>query len=580
VHLIKSNRRPDGGEDRGGPGLATTATTAGAAEAGTLAAADGSRRFAGRLPWLLWAGGLLLVGAGLFTLYVRQSSIGPLNSDGASITLQAQAMLHGNPLLKGWWTADVSFYTTELPEYMLVELFRGVRPDVVHIAGALGYTLAVLLAALLARGSARGRAGIIRALLAAGIMLAPSIIGGTEVFLENPDHAGTAVPILALLLLLDRAPERWYVPVLVCAALAWIQVGDLLTLVAVTAPIAAVAVIRMIMLAVRRRPLSEYRYDAMLLVAAGLSTQVAKLVQAMLRRLGGFDLRPLPHQLLAPFSQVPAHTRTMGQTLMLLFGANNLGTARQPLEIIAWLHVIGLALALLGFAVAVVTFFMSRTDRVTQIVVAGTVATLVAGIFGTELYELSHAHEVAILLPFGAVLAGRMLPPLVSALLPGRWRAGRVGVPLLAAWLAAGLAALCYAATWAPMGTPNQQLADWLSGHGYTEGLATYWQANETTVASDGKVLVAPITPSARSVRRWESSIGWYDPTSRQANFVIAMSDPNSGLGGLSTATVRKSFGRPAHQYQVEGYVVMVYDYNLLTRLKGRVFPGVEPPNR
>ena len=586
MHLINGNRRPEGGADPGGSGLATTATTAGAAttpgpaEAGTPASAGGSLRLGGRLPWLLWAGGLLLVGIALFSLYVRQSLVAPFNSDGASTILQAQAMLHGNPLLKGWWTADVSFYTTELPEYMLVELFRGVRPDVVHIAGALGYTLAVLLAALLARGSAKGRAGIIRALLAVGIMLAPSIVGGTEVFLENPDHAGTAVPILALLLFLDRAPERWWVPVGVCAALAWIQVADLLTLAAATAPIAAVALVRMMLLAVRRRPLPEYRYDAMLLVAAGLSTQLAKVAQHMLRRLGGFDLRPLPHQLLAPLSDVPANTRTMGQTLLLLFGANTPPRSHQELELIARFHLIGLVLALLGFAVAVLTFFTHRSDRVTQIVVAATVATLVAGIFGTELPSLAHAHEVAILLPFGAVLAGRMLLPLMSDLLPERWHAGRVGVPLLAAWLAAGLAALCFAATWTPLGPPNQQLADWLSGHGYTEGLATYWQANATTVVSDGKVLVAPITPSATSVRRWESSITWYDPSRHRANFVIAMSNPDSGLGGLSTATVRKSFGRPAHQYQVEGYVVMVYDYNLLTRLKGRIFPGVEPPSR
>ena len=45
-------------------------------------------------------------------------------------------MLHGNPLLRGWRLSDVSFYTTELPEYMLVELVKGIRPDVVHVAGA------------------------------------------------------------------------------------------------------------------------------------------------------------------------------------------------------------------------------------------------------------------------------------------------------------------------------------------------------------------------------------------------------------------------------------------------------------
>ena len=105
-------------------------------------------------------------------------------------------MLHGNPLLRGWWTTDVSFYTTELPEYALVVAVRGLSPDVVHICGALTYTLTVAFAALLARGSATGGAGWRRAGLAVAIMLAPSILGGTEVFLENPDHFGTSVPVL------------------------------------------------------------------------------------------------------------------------------------------------------------------------------------------------------------------------------------------------------------------------------------------------------------------------------------------------------------------------------------------------
>jgi hypothetical protein len=41
----------------------------------------------------------------------------------------------------------VSFYTTELPEYLLVEVFRGMRSDVVRICAALTYTLLVVLAA-------------------------------------------------------------------------------------------------------------------------------------------------------------------------------------------------------------------------------------------------------------------------------------------------------------------------------------------------------------------------------------------------------------------------------------------------
>jgi hypothetical protein len=514
---------------------------------------------------LLWAGGLVLVAIGLFTLYFRQSNIGPFNSDGASNVLQAQAMLHGNLLLSGWRTSDVSFYTTELPEYMLVVAFRGLRPEVVHICGALTYTLTVLLAALLARGRATGRAGVVRALLAAAIMIAPSIAGGTEVFLEDPDHAGTAVPILLLLLLLDRAPERWYVPAGVCALLAWVQVADRLSLIAATAPVAVVAIVRLIALAVRRRPRSEFRYDSLLLLAAGASVVLAAVVEKVLRLLGGYTENSLTFGLLSPVSQIPANVRMMGRTLLLLFGANSPGKnsgSRQLFEISARIHLIGLALAVAGLAIALILFFAARMDRVTQIVAAATVATLAAGIFGTVLPDLAHAHEVAILLPLGAVLAGRMLPPLASA----RWLPGWVAVSALGVWLAAGLAALCVAATWAPAVTTNQQLADWLVTHHYTNGVAGYWQSSSTTVASGGKVLVAPISYSATAPWRWESVDAWYEPDKRRANFVVTVPDPTA-QGVITTAAARRSFGRPAHQYVVGQYVVMVYNYNLLSRL-------------
>ena len=556
-----------------------------AAGAATEAGRHGPRRFAVRRSVLAWAGGLLLAAAALFTLYLRQSLVAPFNADGASAILQAQAMLHGNLLLKGWWIADVSFYTTELPEYMIVTALRGLRPDVVHICGALTYTLMVLLAAMLARGRAKGREGLVRALVAGAIMLAPSVLGGTEVFLENPDHAGTAVPILALFLLLDRAPERWWVPPVACVVLAAVQIGDQLGLVAATAPIAGVAAVRLAMLALRRRPLREYWYDAALLAAAAASYELANVSLRAIRKFGGYYQQPLPKQLIAPMSQVRGNLHVMLQSIQLLFGASYQGRHPQ-LNLSAELHWVGLGLAAAGLAVAVVTFFPSRTfpsrtDRVSQIVAAATICTLIAGVFGTLIQSLAYAHEVAILLPLGAVLAGRMLPPLLPARWwdtgpeqRSRWPATAV-FSVLGVWLAAGLAALCFAASWAPLGPPQQQLATWLASHHYTEGLAEYWQANSTTVVTGGQVLVVPVTPQSFDARHWESSSAWYDPARSRADFVIAASDPSVPPGGLSIPTVRKRFGNPAREYTVGSYVVMVYDYNLLTRLGDRAFPGL-----
>ena len=200
----------------------------------------------------------------------------------------------------------------------------------------------------------------------------------------------------------------------------------------------------------------------------------------------------------------------------------------------------------------------------TQVVVAAAVATMAAAILTIELSSVGQAHEVAVLLPFGAVLAGRVLP----GLLPDRVRAARRALlPAGGAWLAVGLAALCYAGTGAPVAAENMPLAGWLTAHGYTEGLAAYWQASSTTVDSGGKTLVVPVTDQGRAVYAWEADAAWYDPGTRRANFVVAVENPDGPVGGIAVSAGQEFFGRPAHTYRVDGYVIMVYRYNLLTRL-------------
>src|SRR5262249_19671861 len=126
-----------------------------------------------RAPWLIrlaWLAGLIAAGVGLYLCYLYVSRTSRVGSDGASNARQAWDMLHGNPLLRGWTVTDVSFYTTELPEYMLVEMVRGLHADVLPVSAAISYTLVVLTGGMLARGRATGREGFVRLLIAAGIM--------------------------------------------------------------------------------------------------------------------------------------------------------------------------------------------------------------------------------------------------------------------------------------------------------------------------------------------------------------------------------------------------------------------------
>src|SRR6185437_13687195 len=67
------------------------------------------------------------LGVLLFVSYLTEASKLPIFADGSSQALQAWDMLHGNVLLHGWVLSDVSFYTTEVPQYMLIEFVRGLN---------------------------------------------------------------------------------------------------------------------------------------------------------------------------------------------------------------------------------------------------------------------------------------------------------------------------------------------------------------------------------------------------------------------------------------------------------------------
>ncbi len=524
-----------------------------------------SRRWRAAWPYLAWAAGLAAAAVVLFWCYLRQSQSTAVNSDGAGTALQAWEMLHGNLLLSGWWLADVTFYAFEVPVNAVVEAINGLNPDVVHISAALIYTLLVLTAALLARGSARGAEGITRALLGGGVLVAPAISPGTRILMLSPDHVGVGVPILLTLLLVDRARERWWVPAAACVLLAWAQVDDPIATYAAALPVAAVCLLRAVLPLLRRR--RPGWYDGALGVAAVVSAELARLVVAAIKAAGGFSMQSLTNVAkFQPYADWGHLIKAGAENVLILFGAD---FYEQPAGIrttIAYLHFAGLALAAAGLLAGIAGLFR-RADRVTQVLTVGTLVVLGAGTLGTRMVPISGAHEIATVLPFGAVLAGRTLGPwLVRRRLPRITLA-----PLLGLALAGYLAALGYSAAQPARPAETQGLADFLLAHHLTYGLGRYWAANSTTLASDGRVRVAAVQDGARVAYPWVTKPSWYDPAVSYANFVVATSGPPTAYA-FNDVIVRHAFGKPAREYRYGPYLIMVWNKNLLLQ--------VPPPNQ
>jgi hypothetical protein len=503
---------------------------------------------------------LAVAGVVLFFLYLGQARRTGFGSDGAVIAQQGWDVLHGNVLLHGWELPDIAFYTIEVPEFAVLEWLRGgLDPGVIAALEALNLTVVVLLAAVVARGRAAGREGLVRALIAAGILLAPTPGPAGTLMLGNPDHLATQVPLLLVWLILDRAAPGWRVPAAVGALLAWARMSDAIVLLEGEIPLFAVCVIRMYR---RRGPLRGQWYDASLAAAAVIANEAAKVALRLVHSHGGFTAFPL-QETFASISAWAGNVFVTVQSFFDLYGADFSGQrlAATPGLVIPAVHLAGVALAVAALWLAVRRF--SGGGLMIQVVTAAMVCSLAAYTVLAWYTAPGGAHDLMPVLPAGAVLAGRLLTA-------GVIRRGLV--PALAVVLGLYGIFLCRDALIArpgPQIAQRQQLAAWLTRHHLRYGLSDYYAASLLSADSGGGSMVVPVSRRGGQLvlSPWNSQASWYDPARRDATFFVAsqMQGCPAGDAAAWQAAARGAFGPPAATYSVAGAEVMVWHRNLLS---------------
>jgi len=504
------------------------------------------------------------LGLALFFAYLAEADKLPIFADGASQALQAQDMLHGNLLLHGWVLSDVSFYTTEVPQYLLIELVTRMNPDVVHIAAAMTYSLLVVLTAVLAKGRATGREALVRVLICAGIMFAPAFgrilfsLGYSPawILLSAPDHTGTQVPLILTWLVLDRARPKWWLPLAIAALLTWVEIADSTAIFEGALPIVAVCAVRMYR---RRGPWRGQRHDFALAAGALASAGVAIAALRLIRTHGGFAVNPAP----PVFSTITGLTGNFWvkvNSVLTVFGADFFG---QPATraVIPVLHLVAVAVVIWAVARAVRQFLSLDDDLATQVLTASFIFLLASFMLGYR----TGAREAVGLLPIGAALAGRML-------------ARRVFQQRLAAALAAVLACLAFSLAvnvlYPALPNPGRTLAGWLEAHHLKYGLSATWYAsNGVTLYSGNEVQVRDVKITSRGQLTridWNTKASWYNPRRHDATFLIF-----NPCAPTLTDSLYRNYGRPAATYLADGFTVAVWNENLLAS-----HPPVRAPPR
>ena len=341
-------------------------------------------------------------------------------------------------------------------------------------------------------------------------------------------------------------------------------IADPLALLVGVVPLVAVCALRVTRELARRQDtpvlavLRARWYELSLAVAAiaaqGLASLAARLLQAY--------LHPLPYQL-APMHTWPKHAFVTAKGLLALFGAKPEGPPAA--FAFALLHLAGVALV--AWAVLrVARRFLSWPDMISQILLVAIVLNVVAYVPSTLANATDlNAREFAVVLPFGAVLAGRTL---AASLLGTRLRAQPALLAGAAGVLLAGYAAsLGWAAAQPSVPAMNARLVTFLSAHQLTSGIGGYWESSVVTVGSDGAVTIRAVLPGTLQPDLWEAKSSWYDPRRHHANFLVTSSTPGFFHHWQPNRAALAALGPAARTYHVGPYTVYVWNKNLLAEL-------------
>ncbi|HXC80822.1 MAG TPA: hypothetical protein VNV62_03150 [Trebonia sp.] len=527
-----------------------------------------------------WAVG----GVSLAAIFLRISLGGRVNSDGANQALQGWDLLHGHLLLHGWQMGDVNFYFLELPLNALTAAVSGLGNFSAHAASALTYLLVTVCAVALAVTDSRGVARLVRCLVVVIVLAAPLLTPSSMwLVLEEPDHIGTSVFILGSFLLIDLTtrprggsgaggdggrgaphsgesspselaasrgsePARWWPALVLCVILCAGEFSDL-TVRYVAVP--AVVVVCGYRALAARRLRSQ---DATLVVAALLSVPLTVLMSAVMGWLGGFG-RDAPGARLVPVAMWPKHAEVTWTNLRDLFGTvdtpfTKLGSLGAAFAL-ACLLAAGFGVARVGWA-----WWRGRATRAEQLLAVAIVCNIGADTIIT-LTRAVDPHEIAVVLPCGAVLAAR-------ALVPARITNIFTALVAVTATAFAAVLPLASAATLPLNQAYVAPLTAWLEAHHLTYGLAQYWEASASTLQSGGRIQILTVDLGKRALASvYEVNTSWYDPSLHDATFVVVnLYDKNT-----PPAAYERSFGHPAATYHVSFYLVMVYRTNLLRLL-------------
>jgi hypothetical protein len=522
-------------------------------------------------PALKWIG-IILLGGLLFSMYLLISRIVLYNADDASIILEAQSMLHGNVIMHGWYMPTDNFLTIDMPLYAIGLQLGFSLTALLRIVPSLLYTLVILCTGYLVSTLLPQKQRPWSWLALLGILAFPPLYM-VQLLLVGPIHVGTLlfalIGLIAYKHFLSGARGKWLALAILLVLMTLAMVGDPLVLVFLVLPLLLTECIQMV--AKRRISLQENAAFFGTLLAIGIS----HLLLWILDLAGVHILSNISFK----WATLQGIVTNLQQTIKIVYYIFNASIFTSGSFSLSSLPILLNAIVITTFGIATVfaviyairltiikrgknALFQAEITpdaKIIQISIWSSIGTVAAVIFST----------------MGGALGRRYLYPLLFLSEAGTFpflfkfvnkHVIRIAIVLL---LIANAIPFAISLFQAPAGVPSEiQLLATLKEHHLTHGLGSYWVSAFVTVRSNEQVVIRQVIPHNGSLQPYLFLVDgqWFNPANlQQANFIAYRKGDN--ISAYYNTSVR-TFGKPDHQYHVNGFTILAWNTPLLTHIQ------------
>ena len=471
----------------------------------------------------------------------------PYNSDHASILLEAKSILDGNIFLKGWTLSTVSYYTTEIPFFMIGILLFGYSEKVIYLVTGISYAFLIIIILRLCSINDEGKFSF-RNLIISFCFSLYIISLFSNWCLFSPVHIVSFAYCLCSIFILKRLDKKISIRELFIYFLIIIInfIGDTFSIYIWGIPIIIIMLVKLIF------ENNKLKY-ATILFTTILSIVLSQIILLLIKQNGGFIVPGIEPKFVG-YNDISNNLYLFFIGLFDLFSVDFFG---QPIfsfnTAINGIQLVGLVILIWAIIWSIKN--IKKLDTVKQVLLAGLFINLLEYLLSDVAIWRGTVRYLLPTLIFGIFL-------ILNFIMHSAWHQQRPLIMLLTSIVIAITLIPQMSLTRSDL--PVSELSSFLIEKHLINGYGPYWVASITTVHSNETVKIRAVTSSDHKYIRpfiWLAENDWYN---ENATFMIIDStNVVEKPYNIDWKTAINTFGQPNKYYQIQNYEVLVWDRNI-----------------